>query len=90
MVEDIGGHAAQPGHLVDDLLVMRKHLADVHPALAVAAKLSRRAEQRLVTLEEGKAPALHQALRWRLAAEFVELRLVLEQLSWLGAPAMNR
>ena len=80
MVEDVGGHAAQPGDLVDDLAVVRQHLAEVHAALAVAAELSGRAEQRLIALEEGEAPALHQARRRRLAAELVELWFVLEQL----------
>ncbi len=38
VIKKVGGHAAQPAHVVCDLLVMWKQVAERHPALAVLAE----------------------------------------------------
>ena len=58
---------------------MRQEFADVHAALAGLRELADRAEQLGVALDERESLALGERLGHRLAGEFVELRLRLEE-----------
>jgi hypothetical protein len=68
---------------------VRQQIAEIHAALAVLGKDSRDAhEPRGFFADEGKAHVLCHAVRQRLAVEFVELRLRIEEIH-LARPALK-
>jgi hypothetical protein len=79
MVEGIGLHRLDDGDIVHHLGEMRQQLAQLRPALAMAAELVLRRHERAVGVDEGRPIALEQ-LGWRqLAIPFHQFGLVIEQ-----------
>ena len=80
MVELVGVHGLDEGHVIDEFAEVGQQFADPGAALAVALELVGRAEQLGVALDEGEALVLEQFLGAGLHVQLDQLGLVVEQL----------
>ena len=85
MIELLAVHRPHERDVVDTRAQMRQQIRQLHPALAVAAKRSRTAHQLgALLLDERKLDLIQNRLGHRLAVEFVQFRLLIEEvhLTW--------
>ena len=80
MVEHVRLHAADQADVVGDRPDVRQHFRHLHAGLAVADKLSFRAEQLRVLFNEGEPFSLDVRLRNDLPRQFTQLRFVIIEL----------
>jgi len=85
VVELIRVQAANHEPVIGLLRHVRQQIAEIHAALAMLRKLARAAhELRGLFADEGKAHVLRHAVRQRLAVQFIELRLRIEEIHLAG------
>ncbi len=85
MVELLGVQRPDHQNVVSTRTEMRQQVGELHAAFAVLLERSLRAEQRCgVLLDERETHFLKQVFRQRLATQFVELRLRVEQVELRG------
>ena len=80
MVELVGVHGADQGGPVHDLAHVGHQLRDLHARFSVAAKGEGRAQERRVSLDEGQALALDEALGTQAPVQLLKAGLGVEHV----------